>query len=547
MTHFRSLKVAAVIAASGVGLAAVATPTYAGSTAPEYVQAKGTGVSLVMLAAAGDRIGNFTLPGVPDGLGVYKNKDGSLTVLVNHELSLAGPAKDHKRAWGGSGSFVSKLTVDVADGTVTKGEELIKKINWWNYATDSYGASATSPAGAKVLDSYGTPNHTVGINRFCSADLVPAGALLTTVKEKVGKKIVTKTYGYDGAVYLTGEEGGDESRAFAVNMAGEAFQLPRLGLAAWENLVTAPNSGRATVVMGNEDGSATDSQLWMYVGKKTDAGTWADKAGFTNGKNYVMQILDDTGNALANDVAFRTQFGKGKVAKATFATVGWDQSGNAQNAAAARVGTVLARVEDGAWDPRNPNVYWFVTTESAGAVTTPDPATNFKRDGGALWKLTFVDAKTPLAGATIEMVLDGKESIYLNKPDNMSISPDGTIMIQEDPGGNDHIARIVSYNTTTKKISTVAQFNPSLFGNGAPGKLTNDEESSGIVDITSLVAEPGDKASYFLFDAQVHAKPSVARPDLVVGMSPEQITAFDNLVVEGGALYLMKIDDIKAL
>ena len=87
----------------------------------------------------------------------------------------------------------------------------------------------------------------------------------------------------------------------------------------------------------------------------------------------------------------------------------------------------------------------------------------------------------------------------------------------------------------------------SLFGFGAPGRLTNDEESSGIINITKLVAGPGDSAQYFLLDAQVHTKPSVARPDLIKGMTSEQIAAFDNLVVEGGALYLLKIDSMGAV
>jgi hypothetical protein len=70
-------------------------------------------------------------------------------------------------------------------------------------------------------------------------------------------------------VFLTGEEGGDESRGFAANMDGQLVQVPGFGLAAWENFIPVPNKGKLTAVMGMEDGSATDSQLWMYVGTKS--------------------------------------------------------------------------------------------------------------------------------------------------------------------------------------------------------------------------------------------------------------------------------------
>ena len=46
-----------------------------------------------------------------------------------------------------------------------------------------------------------------------------------------------------------------------------------MGLASWEILMPNLKPGKNTVVMANEDGSATDSQLFMYVGTKTTTGT----------------------------------------------------------------------------------------------------------------------------------------------------------------------------------------------------------------------------------------------------------------------------------
>lgn len=546
MTYKHVQRAAALAAAAGLVVTAAATTSQAATGAPEYMVAKGNGVELTMLAAAGDKIGNYTLVGTPDGLGAYRNANGTITLLANHELSLSGVAKDRTNAWGGAGSFISKLTIDPKTNRVTKGEELIKKINWWNYATGRWGTRPTAPNGATMVDYYGTPNYTDGINRICSADLVAAGGAQTVVRVKKGKKTVKKTLGYDGAIYLTGEEGSDESRAFATNMSGETYQLPRMGNAGWENLLMSTSSGKTTVVMGNEDGSASDSQVWMYVGTKTDKGTWVDQAGLNNGTLHAMAIWDAEGKRLASDVDFRASVGKGRSAKVTFPMVAWDQSGTAQNGAASRVATTMSRVEDGVWDTKNKNVYWFVTTESSGQATTPAPGTSYKRDGGALWKLTFKDVKNPHKGATVEMVLDGSEDPFLNKPDNMTIS-NGFLFLQEDPGGNDHLSRVLSYEIATGKITVVAQFNEEYFAPGAAKQITNDEESSGIIDVTDIWAAKGDTARYFLLDAQVHAKPSAARPDLAANMTDEHKTAFDNLVVEGGAIYLMKIDDLKAL
>ena len=110
---------------------------------------------------------------------------------------------------------------------------------------NKFGVEPTAPAGAALVDQYGSVNHSYLINRFCSSTLADAGEFYN---KKTG-------LGYKGAVYLTGEEGGDESRGFAGNQDGEFVQVPGFGLAAWETFVNAPTTSNATVVMGNEDGS----------------------------------------------------------------------------------------------------------------------------------------------------------------------------------------------------------------------------------------------------------------------------------------------------
>ena len=521
----------AVITATAF-LAISAAP--ANAAAPVYVEAVATSATLTPFASAGDMVGTYLVPGIPDGLGVIKNGN-SLRVITNHEWSATNAVAAGRTTAGGlaSGSFLSEMTYDLKTQKVTKAVDLFKDVVWYDYATGKYGQTPVAPAGALVKDSFGTLNHSYLLNRFCSGSLAPAGSFFDKASG----------YGFTDAVFLAGEEGGDESRAFATNLTnGQLVQLPALGLAAWENVIPAPTKGKTTVLMTNEDGSATDSQQWMYVGTKTKTGTWYEKAGFTNGKSYVVAAA--AGAAVANDAEIRTKYGKNKPFPISFAEVNIKANGKDQNIEANAKGIEFARVEDGHFDPKKPNDYYFVTTQSdsdplnkAVAATTPNPATpTVSRDGGALWRIRFNDVSKPLSGATLELLLDGSESIYMSKPDNISVDSFGNVLIQEDPGNNAHLARIVSYRISDGKVGTIAQFKAQYFTSTGASFITQDEESSGIVDVTTeLRTSKSDTASYYMFVAQIHATPAKARPDL----DPTDATLAK--AVEGGQWYILKI------
>ena len=521
----------AVITATAF-LAISAAP--ANAAAPVYVEAIATSATLTPFASAGDMVGTYLVPGIPDGLGVVKNGN-SLRIITNHEWSATNAVAAGRTTAGGlaSGSFLSEMTYDLKTQKVTKAVDLFKDVVWYDYTTGKYGQTPVAPAGALVKDSFGTLNHSYLLNRFCSGSLAPAGSFFDKASG----------YGFTDAVFLAGEEGGDESRAFATNLTnGQLVQLPALGLAAWENVIPAPTKGKTTVLMTNEDGSATDSQQWMYVGTKTKTGTWYEKAGFTNGKSYVVAAA--AGAAVANDAEIRTKYGKNKPFAITFAEVNTKVNGKDQNIEANAKGIEFARVEDGHFDPKKPNDYYFVTTQSdsdplnkAVAATTPNPATpTVSRDGGALWRIRFNDVSKPLSGATLELLLDGSESIYMSKPDNISVDSFGNVLIQEDPGNNAHLARIVSYRISDGKVGTIAQFKAEYFTSTGASFITQDEESSGIIDVTTeLRTSKSDTASYYMFVAQIHATPAKARPDL----DPADATLAK--AVEGGQWYILKI------
>jgi hypothetical protein len=486
-----AVSLATVLAPTGA-LAARAPVTATGpsSSVSTYVLPAADGVSITSRWSVGDKAGNdYRMVGIPDGLGVSVGADG-LDVYLNHELtSNVGTVRDH----GQKGAFVSHEVIDPATGAVVSGDDLIKSVRYWDYPTSTYVSAA----------SVKTP-FTAAFARFCSGALTAPGQLWDAASGT----------GYDGQIYFANEENGANGRAFGVTADGTATQLPHLGLFSWENTLAAQTGTLRTVVMGDEDDAA--GQLRVYSGSKQADGTPVERAGLANGTLHVVKV---DGVASAATPALRTTAGftKGVAKRFTLPEIDWTASGAAQNTEALADGTTFNRIEDGAFDPRTPNDYYFLTTEG-GDTTAAEPGVT--RDGGGLWRLRYDDVSRPELGGTVTLLLDGTEAPFLNKPDNMTIDAHGNLLMQEDPGGNAHVARIVAYRIEDGARGVVAEFDPARFAVGAPGLITTDEESSGIIDVSSQVGQKGT----FLFDAQVHAP--AANPEYV----------------EKGQLLAMKVD-----
>jgi Ca2+-binding RTX toxin-like protein len=77
------------------------------------------------------------------------------------------------------------------------------------------------------------------------------------------------------------------------------------------------------------------------------------------------------------------------------------------------------------------------------------------------------------------------------------------VVVQEDPGNNAYVARVWQYDIASGMVSEAASFNPTQFLTGNANFITQDEESSGVIDVTSLLGDADTRA--YLLDAQVHA------------------------------------------
>jgi hypothetical protein len=426
------------------------------SSAKPYLVPVAPGVKVRAILTVGDSPNNkpdgtpYRMVGIPDGGGAFDNGDGTFTYLLNHEI----PGNGVVRAHGAKGAFVSKWTVRKADLAVCHGEDLGTTEYVYNTATKAH----ETPATPQVLQ------------RFCSADL-PAGTAFFDVASGLG---------YDAPLFMNGEESGAESRAWAHDMTGGIWELPRLGKAPFENQVATPKPGKNTVVVGTEDDGVTNSQVYVYVGTKTNAGSPVDKAGLNNGKLYGLRVVGQPTESQANGIP------TGPVELYEFGDVSDWTGAKLATESNTNLVTTFARTEDAAWDPNNPNDLYFVSTNSFSSPSR-------------LWRVRFVDSQNPTLGGKIEMLLNGTEGHKML--DNIGFGKNGHIYLQEDVGNNAFLGRILRYDIATDSITPVLSADPTLFDASlaSPTFQTQDEEASGVFDASALLG-PG----WFLTSFQNH-------------------------------------------
>lgn len=435
--------------------------------ADPYLVPSQTNVELRPIVTVGDTVpktggGTYNLVGIPDGMGAYDNGDGTFTVLVSHELpATAGIPRAH----GSAGAFVSKWTLNKDDYSVVSASDLIQNVQLYDAATDTFVPQTTA------------------FVRFCSADLPVPTAFFNAATG----------LGTTEQIYMAGEET-TEGRLFGtVVSTGTAYELDFLGKFAWENAVASPFAQNKTIVMGLDDSSrsfssegvSNPSEVYVYVGQKRAAGNPVERAGLLGGTTFGVRV----GQPGAYDANESTVVSGERFELTSLGDVSDSTAAQLQAASVANTITQFRRVEDGHWDPQRPTRFYFLTTDNFGGASR-------------LWALDFDDITRPELGGVISIVIDGAlPTSPVEMMDNMTVSANGDIVIQEDPGNQAHLGKVYLYKPATNTLIQAAQHNPEYFVNGVnPAKfLTQDEESSGVIDVSHILGK-----GHYIVNVQAH-------------------------------------------
>jgi hypothetical protein len=300
-----------------------------------------------------------------------------------------------------------------------------------------------------------------------------------------------------------GEEVGDEGRAFGTVVtgpaAGSAYNLGALGRFSWENSLAKPDAGVATVVAGLDD--STPGQVYFYVGAKKATGNEVEKAGLTAGTLYGLKIdgvaTETNGTVLPTGGAQFSLVSLGDVTNLTGAQI--------QAASVAAGASNMNRPEDGSWDPSDARNFYFNTTAAFDGISR-------------IWNLRFDDPANILAGgvATIAVASPPFDPAKANADqigprmlDNMTVNTRGQVISLEDVGNNAYLGGVYQYDPSTGGLARIAEHDPARFAVGAPGFITQDEESSGVIPAPFL------GSGKYLIDVQSHQ--ASTNPELVEG------------------------------
>ena len=547
-------KTALGTAAGAVALTGLIAAGSTGSAANDSMADGENGWTVTPIHTVGESYGDYTPPGILDGLGAYEFDANTVRVLATHEL-LNFRGYEYLVNEGGvdefslTGARVSYFDID----------KDTRQIVGSGLAYDTiYDADGTRAADASFLS-----NDFAGFSRFCSASLFEAG-------EFGGGR------GFEDRIFMTGEEdGGFFNPVGGAEWAldpdtGEMWQLPDLGRGAWENVTTLDTGDPETVAVlladdsspfdFDDDGTSEAAPLFLYVGEKDPTGDFPARNGLRGGdlhvwvpRNGATSPLDFNTNGtvvgdwveldMTRNLGLADEFGANG-----YDEYGYPTQGNLWLQARDLGAFGFSRPEDVATNPTN-------GTEAVLASTGVDTyAVDLATGDGADSFGTMYTIKTNFNSlkANVRIIYDGDADPQrqLRSPDNLDWADDGFIYVQEDeaeektlsgeplfgPGAvNPHEASIVRMNKNGAQLSRVAEIDRRVVLDPTTAGTPVDQdagdagewETSGILDVSSLFGEKG--GTLFLFDVQAHG---------IADQDDSRIT--DGDLVEGGQLSLLE-------
>ena len=490
--------------------------------------------------------GNYTPPGILDGLGAYALDKHTVRVFANHELTF-GDGYPYEVSDGQGGTFqmtgarvsyfdIDKFTKDIVDAGLA-----------YNVIYDANGKIATDTSFLPADQEWDVESG--GLTRFCSAVLVDPlefggrrdwddGHHWQGQRSRYGHR-----RGIEDRIFFTGEEtGGSFSGTGGAEWAldvetGELWAVPAMGRGAWENITQIDTGSKRKVAFiladdlspfdADGDGKEEAAPLYLYVGTKKKGGNFLERNGLSGGKLYVF--VPDNPHKISP-----AQFNTAGILKGSWVEIDNSPSGPPSNdgstgfdeygyptqstlwtRAEAEGAFQFSRPEDVATNPYDGSEAVLAST---GRENEPDLFGTADQFG------TVYTIKTNFRNmrAKLRILYDGDADPAgtLRSPDNLDWADDGMIYVQEDKAvstdlytsRNPDESGIVRLDPWNGEAVRVAEIDRSVVLDASIPVWTDavdeapDEvgkpESSGILDVSKLFGEP--RGSLFLFDVQNH-------------------------------------------
>ncbi len=513
-----SLTVKQVLTHAGFMLLAVALTGFAAPASMMKGEGSWEGHALLTigerLPSRDPRVPTYQPVGALDGLGAYRLDEGTVRVLVNHEVNArAGYAYRLDNGTALTGSRISFLDLDRRTLQLLNGGMAYGTIR------DRQGRIVTT--GFQVNEVSQTIR---GLSRLCSSQLIGAG-----------------TFHFVDTIYLTQEELPDPlahpygGTVWALDVERRTLHaVPAMGRMAGEN--TTPLSGppeSVVLLIGDDAIPQTDqgetadlhtsavvtAPLWLYVGQKNASAfevrralpPEVEPASFLNRNGLLVGQLYYF--AAENGVRTVAQFhGTGSILPGIWKKIEvWDRTKAGEKGydpLGYKTGLTLRREAKagGAFQfsrPEDVSTHPFIGTRAVLASTGRD--TVFPGDAwGTIYQ---IDVDMRRMRATLTILYDGDDAgarfshpdAGIRNPDNLEWAGDGLIYLQEDnakqraPLFGSHSgqeASVWSLDPLTGEVQRIAQIDRSVVW---PRDSTDEEpdvigawESSGILDVTHL-------------------------------------------------------------